>query len=111
MTYDLNDARVDALRIATEAGLTVDQFNAIWLTLMRGLGLPRTRTLEWTHWPYCKLHPEFQAPVCGRRCRHDRPPGRGARAGRDDVRGGVMRPRVPSLTDTPFGGLDPAERA
>jgi hypothetical protein len=36
--YDLNDARDDALKIATDAGLTIDQFNEIWRTIMRGLG-------------------------------------------------------------------------
>ena len=33
--YDLNDARVDALRIATDGGLSLEDFNKIWVLLIQ----------------------------------------------------------------------------
>lgn len=33
--YDLNDARVEALRIATDGGLTLADFNKIWVLLVQ----------------------------------------------------------------------------
>lgn len=33
--YDLNNARVDALRIATDGGLSLKDFNKIWVLLVQ----------------------------------------------------------------------------
>lgn len=36
MSYDLNDARVDALRVARESGMDTPTFNRIWRIIQAG---------------------------------------------------------------------------
>lgn len=35
MKYDINSARVDALKIAIDGGLSVQDFNKIWVLLVQ----------------------------------------------------------------------------